>query len=552
MSFPLFRVWVVLTACTLAGAQAPPPAPAPGTIAGMVVDAGNNSPIRRAVVTLSTVEARPQDAVAWTDGNGRFAFGYLPPGRYELRVSKSGYQNAIYGADSPRRPPGTISLAAGETRGDLVFRIQLITTITGTVVDDHGDPLQGVSVLAMRQGWQRRKHTLIPGPSSNSDASGHYHLTGLGPGAYAIVASQDFRRALSLDSEAVAGQPQRVYCFGRQYYPGTDRPASATLISVEAGHEYANIDFQLTAHPCLAVRGKAIPPSGVSPEQVTVNASSTDTGLRGANFGAGAPRPDFAFQFDRLEPGEYRLVAQANSSGKLYRGAQTVEVSADIADLSIPLQPSVDLAGSITVEGPDAAKYLPTSVSLVSGDGALLNGRPPSALVNRDGTFKIADVPPGLWDINPGRVPPDGYIKSMHLGDQDVLTEDMVIEPTTQAELKIVLSTRAARVQGEVSLNGQPARAFVLLAPEPRFRHVLSFYRVVGADPAGHFEIRNAAPGTYQLYAFDEYDPQSIQDPEFLKPFDQAAVTVTLREGDNPMQRLTVLSTAHAVSGGAQ
>ena len=552
MSFPLFRVWVVLTGCAMAGAQTPPPAPPPGTIAGMVLDAGNNSPIRRAVVTLSTVEARPQDAVAWTDANGRFAFGYLPPGRYELRVSKNGYQNTIYGADSPRRPPGTISLAAGAIRSDLVFRLQLITTITGTVVDDHGDPLQGVSILAMRQGWQRRKRTLIPGPSTNSDASGHYHLTGLAPAAYAIVASQDFRRALSLDSEAVAGQTQRVYCFGRQYYPGTGRADSATLIPVEPGHEYANIDFQFTARPCLAVRGKVIPPSGIALEQVTVNASSTDTGMRGANFGAGARRPDFAFQFDRLEPGQYRLVAQANSSGKLYRGSQTVDVSGDISDLSIPLQPSIDLAGSITVEGPDAAKYLPTSVSLVSGDGVPLNGRPPSALVNRDGTFKIADVLPGVWDINTGRVPPDGYIKSMRLGDQDVLTEDMVIEPTTQADLKIVMSTRSAHVQGEVSLDGQPARAFVLLAPEPRFRHVLSFYRVVGADPAGHFEIKNAAPGTYQLYAFDEYDPQSIQDPEFLKPFDQHAVTLTLREGENPPQKLTVLSTARMASGGAQ
>jgi hypothetical protein len=80
MSFPFFRVWVGLSVCGFAAAQAHGPAPPTGTIAGMVVDAGNNSPIRRAVVTLSTVEAHPQDAVAWTDGNGRFAFGYLPPG----------------------------------------------------------------------------------------------------------------------------------------------------------------------------------------------------------------------------------------------------------------------------------------------------------------------------------------------------------------------------------------------------------------------------------------------------------------------------------------
>ena len=66
-----------------------------GVIAGIAVDASSNSPIRRAIITLSTVEAQPQDAVAWTDANGRFSFGYLPPGRYQLRAMKDGYQGAV-------------------------------------------------------------------------------------------------------------------------------------------------------------------------------------------------------------------------------------------------------------------------------------------------------------------------------------------------------------------------------------------------------------------------------------------------------------------------
>jgi len=59
-----------------------------GVIVGIVLDAGSSSPLGRAVVTLSTVEAQPQDAVAWTDSNGRFSFGYLPPGGYMLRATK--------------------------------------------------------------------------------------------------------------------------------------------------------------------------------------------------------------------------------------------------------------------------------------------------------------------------------------------------------------------------------------------------------------------------------------------------------------------------------
>jgi Carboxypeptidase regulatory-like domain len=543
MSFPLSGVLAALGCCMVACAQ--PAAPPSGTIAGIVMDSGSNAPIRRAVVTLSTVEARPQDAVAWTDASGRFAFGYLPPGRYELRVTKNGYQQAVYGAETPRRPPDSVQLAAGEVRSDIVFRLQLVITILGSVVGEGGEPLPGISITAMRWGWQRQKRRLLPGPSVRSDAAGRYRLTGLAPGRYAIVASQLGGPPIQLPSESVAGQPQRSYSYGSQYYPATDRAESATLLSVEPGHEYSQIDFVLSARPIPSVQGRIVPPPGVSMfEQLSINVSREDLANR-FTMGSGVSQPDFVFRFDQLQPGSYLLVAQGIAGGRLYRGMQLVEIPSEgVPDLAIPLQPSIDLSGSVSVEGPDAAHSPASFVSLVPGDNIPFNRPQLRAIINKDGSFKISDVPPGIWDINAGPVPPGGYIKSMRLGDQDVLTEEMVIQSSTQAPLKIVISTRAATVQGDVTSNGQPARALVLLAPEPRWRHVLSFYRMVSADANGHFEVKNASPGVYQLYAFDELDRESIQDPEFLKPFESAGVPVTLREGENPPRKLSVISLA--------
>jgi hypothetical protein len=70
MQSRLFRVCqVALAGCLACYAQVTPRpeagAGAPGTIAGIVLDRESNAPVRRVVVTLSTVEARPQDAVAW-------------------------------------------------------------------------------------------------------------------------------------------------------------------------------------------------------------------------------------------------------------------------------------------------------------------------------------------------------------------------------------------------------------------------------------------------------------------------------------------------------
>ena len=109
-----------------------------GSISGIVFDRESKTPIRRAVVTLSTMERPPQDAVAWTDASGRFAFGYLPAGRYQLRAQKDGYQAAVFGTDASFQPPAIITLAAGENRGDFAFRLWRTGAISGVVLDDDG------------------------------------------------------------------------------------------------------------------------------------------------------------------------------------------------------------------------------------------------------------------------------------------------------------------------------------------------------------------------------------------------------------------------------
>jgi hypothetical protein len=205
------------------------------------------------------------------------------------------------------------------------------------------------------------------------------------------------------------------------------------------------------------------------------------------------------------------------------------------------MEVSVDLAGSVSVEGPDAGKYPASFVNLVPGDDIPWYGPPLRANVNQDGSFKITNVPPGIWDIGAGPLPPVGYVKSMRLGDRDVLTEEMTIRPSTTEPLKIVVGTRAATLEGDVLPGDQPTRAVIVLAPDGKFRRVTSFYRVVAGDEKGHFEIKNATPGEYRVYAFEEFGPLSIQDPDFLKPFEKSGIPVTLQEGPNAAQKLSMI-----------
>src|SRR5260370_42339078 len=70
----------------------------PALVAGLAIDAGNGSPIRKAYVSLSTAEDNPAEALAITDSSGRFAFANVPSGRYRLHAQRDGYQQAWFGA----------------------------------------------------------------------------------------------------------------------------------------------------------------------------------------------------------------------------------------------------------------------------------------------------------------------------------------------------------------------------------------------------------------------------------------------------------------------
>ena len=521
-------------------AQAPQAA---GAISGMITDSSGMSAIRRAIVTLSTVESVPQDAVAWTDSNGRFTFAYLPAGRYQLRVTKEGFQAAAFGQETAGRPPSIITLASGEFRNDIVFHLQRLPSISGVVLDDDGEPLANAQVMAMREGFQRGKRALLPGMSTMTDSTGHYALSGLAAGRYAVVANYQNGRVVKIHPDVAVGEAQSQYSYAAQYYPGTTGAESATMLTVQPGQEISQIDFRLTARQSAILQGKVIVPESASAvRDLMVNIVSEEFGHRMIT-GYGAGPPEFRFGGAQLPPGSYLLVAHGTVDGRSYRGVQKVELGAQGAtDIAIPLDTPVDLAGTVKVEGPDANKHPASFVNLVPGDGIPWNASPLRGNVNKDGSFKINGVPPGVWDIGAGPIPPGGYIKSMRLGDQDVLTEEMMIRSSTTDPLNIVIGTHAAAIEGEVVRGDQPARASVVLAPNGKFQHVASFYRLAAADEKGHFEIKNATPGEYRLYAFEELNPQSMQDPDYLKPFESRGVPVTLREGPNSSQKLSVIS----------
>ena len=524
--------WCLLALAAMAWGQVRPAEPRYASITGVVLDDATGAPVPRAVVKLETKAADPSDAVAWTDDRGGFTFSRVPPGRYSLSAQRDGYDMARFGTVSREQPPEVLSLATAEDRR-VTLRMRPVGSISGTVTGPDGDPLAGANISLLVPGYNRRKPRYWGSHGAQTDARGRYRIGGLPAGKYVLAASAQWQRPAAM-AEVVRGQAPEESKYAPLFYPNADRIAAATAIALGPGKNLEGFDFQLSPQPVGKLAGKVILPADAGPTaQVTVQVSDADQSVPGTSMGIGVNPADGAFEVNGLLPGRYLVSAVLNAQGRQYRGVEHVDVGHAPAQVTLHLEPGVELAGSVRLEGNSGGEPPHFRVVLVAADGLPSFAGQAEAEVKPEGSFRIPNVLPGVWDINVEPVPVGGFIKSMRLGNQDVLTEDMLIESTTSAPLSIVLSTRGAVIDGAVTgADGERVtKAYVVLAPAGSREGVWSFYQVASADESGHFEFKGIMPGAYTLYALARMESDPSQDPDFLKPLAGRGEPIEVPEG---------------------
>jgi hypothetical protein len=528
-----------------------------GMIAGVVLQKANGEPVRKAIVTLTWFGNPRSWATAITDGAGRYKFENLPAGKYSIQASKEGAGNATYGGESMRQMFEYITLADGQKRTDIVLRMIRPAYVSGTVLDDQGDPIINAEVILWNEGYPRGVRELVHREATRSNDRGEFRLSINDTGRFYISAGDfsGFRHQGNL--------PQDTYA--RQFYGGVTDWHRATPVTIGPGDQIRGIDIRLTPVRAFTLRGKVVgiptPPQPPAPpeEGVQVSAPTTfvnvqlgllsESGQVLNNYGAGAGPPHYTFQFPNLLPGKYRLSANSNvnaipgqmeAPAKSYWGIQRLDLTSDPGEITVALAPPTDLKGQVRTEGGGFEKSEFT-VRLTSPD---VPWQPVSAKTDPQGRFTLEQVPPGIWDINVEPIPPGGFIKSMRLGKQDVLTEDMEIGTATETPLNIVVSSRGGRVNGEISDPSFAGRrsVLVLLAPVGKFSRVMSFFAIVQSDQQGKFKMRGLTPGKYKLLAFEEAPPDDPRNPELAARLEGQPVEVV--EGEAIEAKVDVITSA--------
>lgn len=545
MTRPLFLIALIFAAAlspTLA--QAPSTSAKAPSISGTVVKEPGSEPLKKVLVQI-IAETQGESYTASTDADGHFRVENVAPNRYRLFVERTGFTGV--NGRLAQSDVNVLTVQAGQSVEDLLFRMLPTAVISGRVTDEDGDPISGVRVFA-----QRRK----PGKAAREGAGmaatndlGEYRIAGLFPGAYWIVAMPppDFRDYERQEQPATTADRNDTR-YVTTYYPGTYDALQATSVSAKAGDE---IPVNLTLVPARTyrVRGTVTGLSAGQKPAVELFSRGGDT----IRANASEIGPDGQFEIRGVAPGSYMLKMAAGADWLAATAHQDVNVvAADVEGIRLVPHPTFTLSGHFHLEGAsvDATQY---SVNLRAAEvpddmGFFMSPDffGSNATVDRQGNFSWKDINPGSYIVQVvGGGAQPFFLKSATLGGRDVGAGFSVSGPAT---LEVSVSTKGGTIEGAVAekdKDGETDRpvsdATVVAVPEEKYRKIPDRFVTGSTDQHGRFMIRGLAPGSYTLYTWRDVEDGVWRDPDFLKAQEANRTSVKVEEGSSQKADLKLI-----------
>jgi protocatechuate 3,4-dioxygenase beta subunit len=451
--------------------------------------------------------------------------------------------------------------------------------IAGRIYGKNGEPLGNAQVMAMRQVYKDGRRTLTIVQMVSTDDRGEYRLFWLAPGNYYVAAKPDIAQVVmnigqanSYNAPAVHITPPMRFGTYEQaaapsvktrrlkngeiveemylpvYYPGTPGPQAAAPIAVPAGATVGGVD--VTPEIGLVrphhIRGRVI--DATTGQPVARASISAAPRTNDPYFTIPAARSDAQGVFDLagVTPGSYQVFVTRYGEGVVgLNGVVKVEMAdRNIENFSIVVGPEFKLSGRFVME--DGSRSYPR-VGQITRDpqvaGMVQAGFRLYSAPVADGSFTLDGGAPGDFRVNVQRLPAGGYVKSIRLGNADVLNDGLHLTGPPQGLLEIVIGANAGSIEGSVSNDRQQAlpNATVVLVPDLRFRKRSDLYKVVTTDNAGRFRITGVTPGDYELFAWENVESGAWQDPAFIAAYENAGRPIHLYEGSSENVQLQVI-----------
>ena len=501
-----------------AQARAATPSPPAYRITGVVVDAVSHLPVPRAQVSIF-LNGDETDTVA--GGDGQFAFEGLGPGKYQLYATAQGYLREAF--DQHGGFFTGIAVGNGLNSEHLLFRLHRQAVIRGKVTDEHGEPVRHASVSLFNAGILRRNHPVLEQRAETNDL-GDYRFPRLSPGKYYLVVQAQpwyAQTALSYvpqpaqfgglsNLESTGPDPLRDVVYPFTFYPGVTDEHAAVPLDLAAG-DTVEADLSLVAVPAVHVRLTNLP----TPENGSIGLLARRTlfgtvenvaGVLTGQIGPGE------LELAGLPPGDVMLDLSTDNKQWNPHAIQAHLRGGDAIDAySAAAGAAVSGHVILPAQAPSAEEM---AVNLASDQNQSF-----MAKLQKDGAFSFPSVQAGSYEVIVRTLRSGQYIESVSASGARLQDRELILDGTSDVELRIRIGEGVGHVTGEAQLDGKPvAGVMVLLVPESG-ENLDEDSRMDQSDSDGTFSLPNVVPGKYVLMAIADGWDLEWKKPEILNPY---------------------------------
>jgi Carboxypeptidase regulatory-like domain len=501
------------------------------TLRGEVVNSATGQPIANALVQISGPHA------VLTDRDGQFEFR-------DLAVGSSGSMAVTATKPGYFPEPGAIdsNLPAQESH-DLILKLIPEAILSGTVIDQNGQPLQGLRVLLKTlqvhdglRHWQQVQ-------SRTTSVDGEFRFAELQAGKYSLATGFE-----------IDGLPDAVssIAFAPVIYPpragGGDEEAALTL----APGDHIEASLSPPMEKIYAVTGHVDGPTALG-ANLEVESSS-----------GGMISP--VVRFDRpngfrvlLPSGSYRLKLHAFVANEQVEGTREISIrEAPVRDISIQLARLATIPveveyQTVNTSSQGAQPPLPffPNISLEEADpdgsARRFNAQPSPPASSPDESVVIRDVEPGHYRLH-ARPEPPWYLASASCGGLDLTREPLGIAGSAAGcTIHAVMRNDSAALKWSIRSDSQSSR------PGPVFVYALPLENLVqsmsganaqpqSADLSAEGSFDGLAPGRYLVIALDHAEPLPYREVDVAQRYLSIGQEVTLTPNEKSEVQLNVVA----------
>lgn len=510
-------------ACHLifAGALA---AQSPCSIRGIVVDAFTAQPLAKAEIFADSEDDSALPVRRITDSQGAFCFAALTAGNYRVRAKRAGYIDASFGEKRPVGRGQILQVTEHEPFPPLSMKMTPGAAISGSLVDEDGDPVQAARISLLQPRWKGGRLEPASVQQTMTDDQGRYRFAGLTTGTYFLMATpaRGSEWPLATNFLDQNGQSFRQV-EGSTYYQDSRSFPAATPIRLRAGQELNHLTLTLAQTGARHVSGQV--PAEVlntTPRVLYISAEADE----GPPILTTVPiQNDGGFLAEGLFPGRYLLRGPfVREEIDLTRG--------DVDGLTIEPFDAVEVWITLHLDGArsDPKCSLTGGLRLVpkSSDPDLANQATDTERTSEN-KFR-AVVLPGQYELGPAADGPACFVKRMLVNGIMQPGRTFEIKKGAATSINLFLSAHVASIDGRVTAAHELTNGITMLL-QSELEQDSPAEQPVGVDGKFHWNFLN--PGKYRLYAFEDFDREAWGNPQLAVLLASQSMAIEIKESEH-------------------